>query len=134
MPEKSGQVKGIIDILTAKRRPCCITQASFIYRSLPGSRYAAPDLHQQQYYADPQQYMSDPGNAGNCRIHAGGKCGHRHLGHSPHHKHHGGQIQTGMIDGQYTPCFRTGERKVLLQQEKQEKKHHAQQEIMGMDN
>ena len=78
--------------------------------------------------------MPDSGNTGYCRIYAGRKRRYQYLSYSPHEKHHGSQIQTGVIDSQYPTGFGIGEGKVFFQQEQQEKKHHAQQKIMGMDN
>ncbi len=46
-----------------------MTYAS-LFKSALRRQYAVPDLHQQKYHTDTQQNMSDPGNAGDCRIDA----------------------------------------------------------------
>lgn len=60
--------------------------------------YTAFDLQQQKYQTDAQQDVSDPGHAGNGRVHTGGKRSFEHLSYAPHNKHDSRQVQADVID------------------------------------
>ena len=85
-------------------------------------RYAAFDLQQQKYQTDAQQDVSDPGHAGNGRVHTGGKRSFEHLSHAPHNKHDSRQVQADVIDHKNPPGFSSGEGKAFLQQQQKQEK------------
>ena len=76
--------------LVPRRGTSPVLSSDFLYGPL--------ELHKQQHQTDAQQDVSDPGHAGNGRVHTGGKRSFEHLSYAPHNKHDSRQVQADVID------------------------------------